>query len=180
MFLIEQLIYKHEARIERYERARAKWVAEGENDHGYNYRSDYDYDRKHFHPNDIFNVLKFGSLLVLIGVLVLGFLYWVVVSSAEQDRKEREAENAIVEGKNCKAFNKGDHVKIQEGEYANGTGIIVGGCDPDKPYQVQLDDGVMIDFENDGQESINVGKKIVEVESKNYLVVIELPEDKEK
>lgn len=174
MFILEKLINDHRSKIARWEYDREKWVNAG----SYRYYSEY--KRNHPHPNDIFKK-TFQAIWVIIGFALLAlFITGVVDSSIETEKKNRIEENKVVAGKNCKAFNNNDHVKINSGDYSGAIGTIIGGCEKDKPYQVKLDKGVKADIPNDGQDAIDVSGKIVEVSSKKDLILVQLPEDKKE
>lgn len=168
MFLFEYYVlggYKRAVR--KYEKDRKAWVEASE------YRSEWDYDRFHAHPKE--KITLVGRIIgITILVLAFGFFFFMMISeSVDEEKKLQEKAYA---GHSCKAHELNDRVKIEYGEYEGATGVIVGGCGHDEDYQVELDEQ-KFDVPSDGQEAIDVGGKIVGVDSYKNLTKIEKEKD---
>lgn len=175
MFIIENALDNYRKATERWEDAREKWVNSGD------YRYERDYEEKHPRPLNWVKVIgksvAIGVCIGLMGVLIIGFAKEVKVSN---DNKPKE-ETAQTDGKNCQAFNKGDKVRVQYGDYIGNVGTIIGGCESTEDYQVKIDEGSMANIGNDGNEAaIAVGGRTIAVDDKKNLVKVEdAPKEKQ-
>lgn len=164
MFIIEKLKRDLEEREKAWERARDKWVYEK------SYRSRYDYESMHPRPGHYGKVIVRGLVL---GIMISGltFMIFMAVKGSAEEGKSQEVAQEV---NNCKRFNKGDHVRIQYGDYKGVAGKIIGGCEEYENYQVDIDEGEKVNFPNDGNvEVVDVGEKTIAVNSYENLVVIE-------
>lgn len=164
MFILENYLSNRKQKIANWETAKAKWL----NQVGYRYESQW--NREHPYPT-----IKLGEYIPYVGAVILAsifvfFVINVIISSAETDKKEM---NATKEGMTCRMFNKNDHVNIQNGDYENTKGTIVGGCNNGEDYQVKIDDNQKVDLPADGLDAVDVGGKIIPIDSYKHIVVIE-------
>lgn len=174
MFVIEKAINDYRDRVDRWERARDKWIADDPSEYGY--RSERDYESKHPRPGSRVRAIGGVIMPVFLVMMVAGTIATVVVSNSREAKKNPKPEAAKVEGKNCRDFNMNDHVRVQYGDYENTTGIIVGGCEGTQSYQVKFDGNQKKNVPNDGESGdVDVGGRIIGVDSSDNLVVIEEP-----
>lgn len=178
MFIFEKLVNDFNAKQEAWERACEKWVEEGKTSGGYNYRSRREYENDHPRPIDKLKLLWKGFVIVLCSA-VLAFLMIGFIKEIAENQKNKPKEETVQTDKNCQAFNKDDHVRIQYGDYKGNNGTIVGGCEKDQAYQVKLDDKQYANISNDGNnEPVEVSNNLISVNDKDNLVKIEVPEEK--
>lgn len=174
MFIIEKFIDDYNRRVEQWERARDKWKDEHE------YYSNSDYEERYPRPLNWVKVIPkamaIGAIIGLMGVLIIGFAKEIKVSNDNKPKEE-----VVQSDKNCRDFNKDDHVRIQYGDYTGNNGKIIGGCEEGQHYQVKLDENQKANVSNDGNEDpVDVGGNTISVDSSKNLVKIELPEEKKE
>lgn len=170
-FFFEQLIDLFKTKQANYERSMQKWIKAGDDGDGYNYRSERNYRHRYGESpmEKLKKVVQIAWISVLCVILLI-FCFWI--TSASVIREETAMKEAYA-GKNCKGHNMGDHVKVQYGGWADTTGIIVGGCDHGENYQVKLDKQ-MYNVDNDGNnDPVDVGGKIIGVDTYRNLIKIE-------
>lgn len=169
MFVVQKFFNDFRDKDEAWERARDKWIAEGERSDGYNYRSEGEYERKHPRPSVKLKTRIRAFFVVLAALALLGLMGLFI-----HDQVTKPKPPEVAQSKNCQAFNKDDHVRIQYGDYASTTGRIIGGCEGSQPYQVKLDPDQKASVPGDGlAEQVDVSNRTIGVDSQNNLVVIE-------
>lgn len=162
IFVIEKLFQDHQAQNDAWERARAKWVADGD------YRSNRDYQMKHPRPGQWVGLVA----RCILAFLLIGSIVGAVVTVASQSNNTptpNKPTQAVAKKvtPNCNELNLNDHVRIQYGDEAGDTGTLVGGCSGDQSYQVKLD------RDQKDYEGNNRGEQIIEVSSRDNLVAVE-------
>ena len=169
--LIEMMVDKYREKVERWEKNRDDYM----NESSYRYLSQY--KREHPHPSEIYKNVARGSILLILGFAITFWLTWVISTSGERDKKEYAIAS---QGKNCQAHNLNDRVKIEYGAYAGKTGVIVGGCEKGKDYQVKFDAGQKFDYPSDGQNEVDLREDTIGVDSYKNLIKIGEKKDESK
>ena len=162
--LIQMLIEKYHDRIEQWEKDRDEWASENE------YRYPYEYERHVAHPRKkLMTAVRLTLTVVAIAFLIFFATLMAIATQQKEDKRYAE----ISYGKNCKAHNMGDRVKINYGTYAEKIGTIVGGCEKDVNYRVKFEAGQSMDYPSDGQETIALREDTIDVDSYRNLTKIE-------
>lgn len=169
-FFFEQLIDWFKTKQANYELSMQKWIKAGDDGDGYNYRSERDY-RHRYGESPIEKLKKVGQIawISVLCVILLVFCIWITSASVARDETAMKEAYA---GKNCKGHNMDDRVKVQYGDWADATGVIVGGCDPGEDYQIKLDKQ-MYNVANDGDgDPVLVEGRVLSVDTYRNLIKI--------
>jgi membrane protein implicated in regulation of membrane protease activity len=176
MFIIENYLETRKRKIEAWENAREKWLNSGDQ-----YEPRYSSEYHVSYPVVRWDKILGAAIPVAASVLVVAFVGFFIYKQATkpEDPNKKIAESAQTEGKNCQAFNKEDHVRVQYGDYKGNNGTIIGGCEANQEYQVKLDANQWASISNDGNsQPVDVSNKVISVDDKQNLVKIEVPEEK--
>lgn len=173
-FLFEQLWLKYVSAQKAWKKKGEDWVNEaydskGNHKDGYGFRYFSDWQRRNPSPKERISTIVRLFLGIVGGLIVAGFFIAVINNSIAEDNKQREKAYA---GHSCKAHELGDRVKIEYGEWAGVTGEIVGGCGHEEDYQVKLD-AQKFDVPNDSKDPVDVGGRVIGVDTYKNLTNIE-------
>lgn len=174
MFVLERLFEKRRQAQAQWHRDANKWVNNMNKESNWSRYEKSDYANKVPYPgvNWVFALQVTG--IILGAALVLGLIVMAFIGGAKHDKELREATKP---GMNCRMFNKGDYIKMTGGNYEGATGRVIGGCDKDHDYQVELSKYQKIDVGGDGtSELVDVSGKIID--EWNYQSITKIEEKK--
>ncbi len=169
-FFFEQIIDWFKTKESDYERSVERWIRAGDSD-GYNYRTRRDYEHRYGEgPTAKLKAITKIVFTVILGLVGAAFFIFIINNSiVTEEQKTKEA----YAGHGCKAHDMGDRVKVQYGDWADATGVIVGGCEHDEDYQIKLDKQ-MYNVANDGNDDpVLVEGRVLSVDTYRNLIKIE-------
>lgn len=192
MFVIENYLKSQKTKLAEWEEARAKVEAEAD----YN-ETVYRWEKRNPKPKSAKNIIATAwratvvlGVIAFIAFMIIGFVREYnspenVAKRAESAQQKEAEERAAAEArandpnaKDCKSFNKGDYVRVQRGTYEGVEGNIIGGCEKDVDYQIQIVVGTA-NFSNDGQGEVDVSGNTIGVDAASNLTVVERVENAE-
>lgn len=174
IFVLERLFEKRRQAQAKWRRDARDWVNGANESYSYSRYDISDYRRNYPYPGIDWGFSLRIAGIVLGGLVVVFLIVWACIGGAQHDKEIREATR---DGANCRMFNKGDYVKMTDGSYEGATGRIIGGCDKDHDYQIELSGNQKIDVSGDGSsELVDVGGKIID--EWNYKSITKIEEKK--
>lgn len=156
MFVIEKLRNDFENRQEAWKRACEKWVEEGADEHGYNYRDERAY-RNRFGRSPKEKIKYWGGH-VLTTAMVTGLMFLALGFAKEIANEPPKPVKASSEYKNndeCDKFHIGDIASINYGDYDGAEVEIIGGCEDHTEYETRVTKDQTLNAEGSENEEYN-------------------------
>lgn len=156
MFVIEKLLNDLDSKEEAWEDAREKWVAEGDDGDGYNYRSESDYRHKYgMSPKSKVRFLYKHIFIAIFSGLIMFCVINVINVEVNQPPEPVKASSEYKNNDECGKFHIGDIASVNYGDYDGAEVEIIGGCEDHAEYETKVTKDQTLNAEGSENEEYN-------------------------